>query len=511
MNNKSIFLFLFIALKFILQYFAVHPIYDLHRDEYLHLDLGNHLALGYISVPPVTAWMSYTVILLGKSVFWIKFFPALFGAMTIVMVWKITESLGGKLFALCLSALCVTLSALLRVNTLYQPNSLEYLIWTSLFLWVIRYVQTNEIKWLWLTGLTFALGFLNKYNIIFLILGLLPALLVSEHRHLLANRSFYLVLIVTLLLISPNLWWQYQNGFPVIWHMKTLSDTQLIHVNRFSFLKDQFMFFMGGNLVILVSFVSFFVYKPFKQFRFLFWSFLIILSVYFYLRAKSYYAIGLYPVYIAFGAVYLEKVMSRGWAYYLRPVLLLIPVIIIVPVYNVFLPVLTPQKIAENPEWFKKLGFLGWEDGKQHSIPQDFADMQGWQELSALTDQALGSLSDHKNTIIHCDNYGMAGAINFYSNQKQVEALTLNADYINWYPLDKITIENVVLVQESNDDDPERKREAALFESVELIGEIENEFAREKGTRVYLLKGAKQDINDILRQEIHNKKENMRN
>ena len=69
-----------------------------------------------------------------------------------------------------------------------------------------------------------------------------------------------------------------------------------------------------------------------------------------------------------------------------------------------------------------------------------------------------------------------------------------------------MVIKNVILVQGPWDDDPERKREAALFESVSLIGEVKNEFARNKGTRVYLLKGAKKDINYILKQEIYNKK-----
>ena len=135
--------------------------------------------------------------------------------------------------------------------------------------------------------------------------------------------------------------------------------------------------------------------------------------------------------------------------------------------------------------------------------------MQGWRELSALTDKAFDQVSPDENTLIHCDNYGMAGAINFYSARKSSEALSLNADYINWYPPDDWSIDNVILVQESRDDDPERKREASLFESITLIGEIENDFAREKGTKVYLLQGSKKDINAILKEEIRSKIEKM--
>jgi hypothetical protein len=47
-------LILFILAKFILQYSLISPEYELQRDEYLHIDQANHLAWGYLSVPPVT-------------------------------------------------------------------------------------------------------------------------------------------------------------------------------------------------------------------------------------------------------------------------------------------------------------------------------------------------------------------------------------------------------------------------------------------------------------------------
>ncbi|WP_346069745.1 hypothetical protein [Sphingobacterium siyangense] len=44
-----------ILLKFIIQYQLISPIYELQRDEFLHLDQANHLAWGYLSVPPLTS------------------------------------------------------------------------------------------------------------------------------------------------------------------------------------------------------------------------------------------------------------------------------------------------------------------------------------------------------------------------------------------------------------------------------------------------------------------------
>ena len=204
MNKKTALLLFFIVLKFVLQYFAIDAGYELHRDEFLHLDLGKHLAWGYQSVPPVTGWISYLILILGNSVIWVKFFPALFGALTIVVVWKIIETLKGNLFALILGAVSVTFSVLLRINTLYQPNSLEFLLWSVLFYTVIKYISSEDNKWIWWAALTFAFGFLNKYNISFLLAGLLPAILLSEHRKLFLNKHFYGALLTALVIITPQ-------------------------------------------------------------------------------------------------------------------------------------------------------------------------------------------------------------------------------------------------------------------------------------------------------------------
>lgn len=177
-------------------------------------------------------------------------------------------------------------------------------------------------------------------------------------------------------------------------------------------------------------------------------------------------------------------------------------------IFQYVLPVLSPEGIIKKTEVFEKIGLLRWEDGKNHELPQDFADMLGWKELAGIVDEVFETINDKENTIIHCDNYGQAGAINFYSKQKFTQAVSMNADYINWYPLDEMEIKNVILVKGIYDKYKNRDRERAFFESVTLVGEITNQYAREKGTRVYLLKNAKVSVNDILKEEIRERKNN---
>lgn len=503
---KDLLLLLFVLFKFLLQFNLITSDYSLHRDEFLHLDQGQHLDWGYVSVPPLTAWISYLVYLLGNTVFWVKFFPALFGALTIVVVWKTIESLKGNLFALILGTVSVLFSVILRMNILYQPNSLDIFLWTLFYYTIIQYIKTESSKWLYFAGIVFAFGFLNKYNIIFLILGLLPAIILTPQRKVFVNKHLYFALIPAVLIVLPNLIWQFQNDFPVIWHMKELKETQLENVDLGDFIKEQILFFLGAFFVLIIGFISFWRYKAFKEYRVFFWTFVLTMIIFVFFKAKAYYTIGLYPVLLAFGAVYTESLLQGKWLRYLRPVAVIIPVLLFLPMYNLAFPNVDPAYIKEHPEKYKELGMLEWEDGEEHDLPQDFADMLGWDELAQKTDKALTTIDNTKNTLILCDNYGQAGAINFYSKNKSVKAVSFNADYVNWFPLEN-RIETIIWVKEV-----ENKKEAIevgvkKFKNVTVFDSIENVLAREYGTTIFILKKPKTDINASLKRWISESKE----
>ncbi|MWB95169.1 glycosyl transferase [Flavobacterium sp. GA093] len=504
MNKKTVILIGFIILKFVLQYVLISPEYDLQRDEYLHLDQAHHLAWGYLSVPPVTSWFSYLILLLGNSFFWVKFFPALFGVLTLLIVWKTIELLKGNLYALILGATCMVFSCLLRINMLYQPNSLDVLCWTAFYYTAILYLTTEEKKWLYAGAVVFAFGFLNKYNILFLLIGLLPALLLTEQRRILVQKHLYFALLLGVLLIIPNIIWQYNNQFPIVHHMKELAETQLVNVDRLGFLKEQVLFFIGGFLVILSGLYALLFYKPFEKYKFFFASILFTLVVFLYFKAKSYYAIGLYPIYIAFGAVFLSKILETGWKRYLQPVFILLPLLFFIPMYQLLFPNKTPEYIVAHSEKYKDLGMLRWEDGKDHALPQDFADMLGWKELARKTDSVYATLPNPELTLVLCDNYGQAGAINYYS-EKGIKAVSFNADYVNWFDL-TVSYKNLIRIKEYEENNTEFAETSPYFQTSAIAGEITNIYAREYKTTIFVFTNAKVDINKRIEYEIKEEK-----
>jgi hypothetical protein len=498
-------LILLVCVKFILQYVVINPVYELHRDEFLYLNQADHLSFGYISVPPFTALISKLIFLLGGSIFWIHFFPALFGALTVIFTWLIVESLGGSLFSKTLAAAALTFSLLIRINILLQPNSFDILSWTIIFYFLIRYIQSEKSGWLMLLSVTVALSFYNKYNVIFLIAGLAAGLALTYNRKIFINFSFWKALILCLILLSPNIIWQVSHQFPVFQHMKVLKSNQLDNNTTAGFLISQVMFFFGSLPLILAGLVSFVFYKPLRPFRVIGISFVTVIFLFALMKAKGYYAVGIYPVIIAAGCVYLDGILSKKWRTIIFPFLITFNLVVFISIFRLIFPILTPDEIRQNAGSFEKMGLLRWEDGKNHNLPQDFADMLGWHEMAdkSLLAYKMIPAEELANTLIICNNYGQAGALNFYNRGKMPEAYAFNTDYIYWLPKIK-KIKNIVLIGEKPS-----KEIIGLFKDCRLTGAVENEQARERNTGVYLLTGAIDMFTPIFYNKVEERKKKM--
>ncbi len=127
--------------------------------------------------------------------------------------------------------------------------------------------------------------------------------------------------------------------------------------------------------------------------------------------------------------------------------------------------------------------------------------MTGWKELATKVDSCYASINDKEHTAVLCNNYGEAGAINYYLKFRDINAVTQNADYIDWYKLDK-PIYHVISIKDRYDKDSLRQNEQAYFNAIKYFGRIDNPYSRETKTNIYLFDEPKVDINSILKQEI---------
>jgi hypothetical protein len=103
------------------------------------------------------------------------------------------------------------------------------------------------------------------------------------------------------------------------------------------------------------------------------------------------------------------------------------------------LPVAKPKTLANYYSIMhtEKTGVLKWEDLKNHPLPQDFADMLGWEEMTQKMAKAYNSLDSNEkaHTFLFCDNYGEAGAVNYYRFKYNLpEAHGDNGSFLYWLP-----------------------------------------------------------------------------
>lgn len=107
---------------------------EFHRDELLYFSLGQHPALGYATVPPLTGWVAWLMQnLFGFSIFAVRLFPALMGGLMVFLVSAMAKELGDRTIPeslqlpellcrlldsepFCCSSLCISTSS-------YGPSS----------------------------------------------------------------------------------------------------------------------------------------------------------------------------------------------------------------------------------------------------------------------------------------------------------------------------------------------------------------------------------------------------
>ena len=127
-----------------------------------------------------------------------------------------------------------------------------------------------------------------------------------------------------------------------------------------------------------------------KRFRFVGWAYVFVITILLIGHGKNYYALGAYPVLLAFGTYYLERITTARiiWRY-----IMMIPVFSLGFIFlPLALPLYEPVKLAAfyQKVGAEKTGALKWEDLQNHPLPQDFSDMLGWEEM---TKKVSGCLS----------------------------------------------------------------------------------------------------------------------
>jgi hypothetical protein len=483
---------LVLALANFLMHLYFNNRYGYFRDEFDYMACGDHLAWGYVDHPPLIPFLiKICRLVLGDSLRSIRFLPALATSAAVILTAMIARELGGRRFAIVLSALSfIAVPIYLSDGSLLTTNCLEPLLWMGCVCFAIMAIKRDDPRyWLWF-GVVAGLGLEEKYSIAVLGFGIVLGLLLTERRRIFVNKWFWLGGALAFLIFLPNFLWNVQHHWPFVELVRNIkADGRDVALSPAAYFAQQVLIVHPIVAPIwIIGVLAFLFSARLKPYRFLGWSYLVAFTVFVVLKGKNYYLGPIYPVYLAAGAVVIESFIARSRQVWLKPALVTLILAGGAWLSPVVMPVLPVDQFIS---YMNKLPFKVPRSEHSHMraiLPQHYADQFGWEEIVATVNQAYQKLSSEERSscAIFAQDYGQAGAIDFFGRRYGLPpALSGHQTYFLWGPRGYSGNCMIVL-------DDSREELEGLFEHVEYVGKsADNPYALEREIPVFLCRGAK--------------------
>jgi len=326
-------------------------------------------------------------------------------------------------------------------------------------------------------------------------LGVVVGLVLTPARRQFLRKWIWVGGAITFVIFLPHILWEIHNAFPTLEFIHNATATKNLPQTPLQFMAGSALGMHPLTLPIwLAGLAFFFLAKAGKPYRLFGWVYVSILALFLLTRAKPYYLSPAYLFLFAGGAVAIEAfIRQRNWNW-IRPasfVLLLAGGAVTAPFVLPILPVETFLKYQD---------FMGSkpateEKGKLGRLPQQYADMFGWENMVATVAKVYNSLSpeEKQKCVIGASNYGEAGAIDFFGKKYGLpHAISGHNNYWIWGPGEKPG-EIAIIVG----GDP--KVYHSMYEDVQQAATVVSEYARpfETDLPVYLCRHPKVTLQQV--------------
>jgi len=479
-----------IAGAFLLFRLATATVYGLFVDELYFLACGEHLAWGYVDMPPLTALQAFIArSVLGGSQLAIRLLPALEGVALVLLVGALTRRLGGGRWAQATAAVATALApGFLLASSFLSMNAVEPLVWTGMAYALVRVAQ-GDPRWWVAFGAVAGIGLENKDTVLVWGFALVVGLVLLSERRLMANRWFLLGGVVALAIWLPNLVWMVQHHFP---HLEQLANIRRngrnVDLSALAFVGQQVLFPGPVSAVLCVGGLAWLAAgRVGRQHRALAIAYLVALVTLIVTHGRVYYLMAAYPALLAAGGVALEAWFSRprwGWVKPAFAALVAVSGVAFAPLAT---PILPPETYLR---YTRAIHFdqPRIEHRQSSALPQLFADRFGWPEMAATVARVYDALppADRAKAAIFGQDYGQAGAIDFYGPRLGLpKAISGHLTYWLWGPRGA-TGEVVIVLGDT------REALDRHFESVEPAAEVAHPYSmRSQNFTVYVCRRPK--------------------
>src|SRR3984893_12091485 len=483
---------LFLAIANFLLHLYFNNQYGYFRDEFDYMACGDHLAWGYVDHPPLIPFlMKISRLLLGDSLRSIRIIPGLATSAAAILTAMIARELGGRRFAVVLSALAfIAVPMYLNDGSVMTTNCLEPLLWMGCVYFAILAIKRDDPRyWLW-CGVVAGVGLEEKYSIAVLGFGVVVGLLLTEQRRVFTRKWIWLGGALAFLVFLPNFLWNVQNQWPFAQLMHNIkADGRDVVLSPAAYFAQQVLIAHPILAPIWITGVLAFLFSALlKPYRFLGWCYLATFTVFVILKGKNYYLAPIYPAFLAAGAVVIESFITRSRQVWVKPAIIVLVVAGGAWLAPVVMPVFPVDMFIS---YMDHLPFKVPRSEHSHMraiLPQHFADEFGWEEIVSTVNQAYSRISpeERPDCGIFAQNYGQAGAIDFLGRRYGLPpALSGHQTYFLWGP--RGFSGNCLIVLDDSKEVLERE-----FERVEYVGKSsDNPYAMEREIPVFICRGAK--------------------
>jgi hypothetical protein len=472
--------------------------YGYFRDELYYMACARHLAFGYVDQPPLSILvLRLSELLLGDSLFVIRLLPALASAAIVGLTGLLSRELGGRGWAIalsCAAALCALFY--LGVGNFFSMNAFEPLFWMGLVYLLVQIINGGSpTLWLWL-GVLLGLGLENKHSTVFFAVGIFIGLLLTPERRHFAQKYVWLGGAIAFAIALPNIVWEARYHWPTYELLSNIAHSNKnVALGPAQFIVQQAVFMNPGTVPLwLAGLIWVFGSREGRRYCIIGIIYLVTLAEFIVLHGKSYYLAPAYPMLCAAGGVAVERFFASPflWCKAALLALVLITGALFAPTV---LPILPPAKLVAYMHTIH-MELPRTETSHTAVLPQIFADQFGWEEMVGSVAHIYHHLrpEDEKRAAIFCQNYGEAGAIDFFGQKLGLPpAISGHQNYFLWGPRDWTG--EVILVVDSNDED-----ERQLFGSVQDLGQVgSSQWAMpfERRRHIYLCRDLKMSVREL--------------
>ncbi|MBU3916573.1 glycosyltransferase family 39 protein [bacterium] len=215
MRTRRFYVLLFLWLIFA---FLITSNLPLHYDEAYYWVLSNNLALGYYDHPPLNMYLirlSYT--LFGNSEFSVRLTSILFQLTSICLIYHYLIGLTqNRKVSFWWTVIYSLIPLALFWGGLGMNGDAGVITFSILSTMLFKKAISEENLRYWIYfGISCGLGALTKFTFLTLLPGLFLYLVFNkDRRRFLWRKEIYLSILVTFLLFTPFLIWNFNNGFP---------------------------------------------------------------------------------------------------------------------------------------------------------------------------------------------------------------------------------------------------------------------------------------------------------